>query len=286
MSMTLYEAAFSALRQYTQSDFRRSIGIVTVVGGFASTVFWPLTHMLASDFGWRATLVVFAGLHLLVCVPIHFQLAPHCRKEKRTPKELKSGLGPYQPVTPAMWFAVSLGLSAIVTSVISAQAAAMLTGLNVPIWQAMVALSLIGPMQVAGRVVELAASRRISVSATGQVALTCLALSMAFLLFAGMQPGWVFGFAILYGAANGVMTVVRGAIPSELLGHLNYAGMLGVISVPALVARAVGPLAGADTLARWGVAPTIYMLVAASLLGGTAFGYASFSLREKRRYAS
>jgi predicted MFS family arabinose efflux permease len=281
MAMTLYEAAFSAVRQYNRSDFRRSIGIITLIAGLASTAFWPLTHVLAGNVGWRTTLVVFAGLHLLVCAPVHFRLASRRGDERKTTNESESAKS-RQSVGPAIWLAVSFGLAAIATSVISAQAAVMLAQLHVPTWEAMLALSLIGPMQVAGRMVELAASRRTSVTTTGQIAFTCSVLSIVCLLSTGIRPGLVFGFALLYGAANGVTTLVRGAIPSELPGHLGYAQVLGAISVPALIARAAGPLASADALAQWGVDATLWMLIAASLLAGSAFWYASSSLRDRR----
>ena len=72
MRMTLYDAAFAALVQVTPSRGRRAISYLTLFGGFASSVFWPIGHALNSAYGWRTTLLIFAAINLLVCLPLHW----------------------------------------------------------------------------------------------------------------------------------------------------------------------------------------------------------------------
>ena len=71
----LYDGAFAALTVIAGSGARRAISLLTLIGGLASTIFWPIGHWLDSGIGWRQTLVVYAVLHLLVCLPLHWRFA-------------------------------------------------------------------------------------------------------------------------------------------------------------------------------------------------------------------
>jgi len=271
MSMTLYEAGFSTLREMSAIDFRRGVGVITVVGGFASTLFWPLTHWLAAELGWRTVLLIYAGMHLYICFPLHFSLGttPFAAetevKAEPVPAVNKQGIA---------LLAAAFALASLVSAAVASHAGLILAYKQVPDWLAMAALVLIGPMQVAGRIAELSIGHRVSTVLTGMTALITLSCSLFLLQLIGHYPWLVLGFAVAYGAANGVMTVVRGTILADLFDGKNYALMLGVLSAPALFARALGPVLMAG-VGVFGTSAAIWMLTLSIVLATGAFWYAS-----------
>lgn len=276
MSMTLYEAAFSTLREMSSINFRRGVGVITIVGGFASTLYWPLTHWLAGELGWRTTLLIYAGMHLLICFPLHLSLGHKpMAAQVQTREEALPPASKRQIALLAMAFA----LAALVTAAISSHASLVMEDKHVPTWLAMAALALIGPMQVAGRIAELSVAHRVSSTRTGMIALVALAASLLLVQSMGSWYWLAIVFAIVYGASNGVMTVVRGTILSELFDRKSYALMLGMLSAPALFARALGPVLTAWVVGVSDMNAAIWMLTLLILLAGTVYWYASHTFR-------
>lgn len=281
MSMTLYEAAFSTVRESAGSGFRKIIGLVTIAGGLASTLFWPLAHWLELEIGWRMTMVVFAGMHLCIGVPLHRNL-PVSRLNSDLQQTLRrSPLQALREGKVITLLALSFALATLVTAAVSSHVVILLTEMRIYDWQMVLLVSLIGPMQVAGRIVELRLSHHISVPTTGRIAFMGLSIGILALYGAAASPWLAFAFAALFGAGNGVLTVVRGAAPVELLADKDYAAALGVLSAPALAARAIGPLAAAEVMGAWGHAVTIWLLFLISLAGFIIFWSVTAPLRHR-----
>lgn len=277
MSMTLYEAAFATLREISTLDFRRGVSVITIVGGFASTLYWPLTHWLAGELGWRTTLLIYAGMHLLICFPMHLSLGKTPMAEDARTKE---GSLPAASKQQIALLAMAFALTALVTAAISSHASLMMAEKQVPVWLAMAALALIGPMQVAGRIVELSVAHRVSSTRTGMIALVALATSLLLVQLMGYYYWLALGFAIVYGASNGVMTVVRGTILHELFDRKSYALMQGMLAAPALFARALGPVMVAWVIGVSDMNAAIWMLTLLILLAGSVYWYASRTFRQ------
>jgi MFS family permease len=278
MAMTLYEAAFSALREQAGRDFRRALGTVTLVGGFASTAFWPLTHGLVAGLGWRTTALVYAALHLGMGLCLYRGLPALARPGGAHPAAAAPPprLRPRRIVLP---LAFAFACAALATSAVSAHVAAFLGQRGLADGVAILAMALIGPMQVAARLLEWRLAGRVPVRTTGLLAFFGLALGLALLAWNAAGAWTAFAFVILYGAANGVLTVVRGGVPAEWLPDAGYAATLGALSAPALVARALAPLAAALALAAWGGAATLWLMALAALTGLAAFSFAAAQVR-------
>jgi hypothetical protein len=136
--------------------------------------------------------------------------------------------------------------------------------------------ALIGPMQVAGRVVEFGASRWLHVGQVGRIATAALPASLIVLLWADASMFGLIVFALLFGAGNGVMTIVRGALPVEMYGRDNYGAIAGALATPGLVARSVGPIFAALLWsALGGYDGTTVVLIAVAAAGALAFTYAT-----------
>lgn len=269
MSMVLYEAAFATINREFLQSARRGISVLTLFGGLASTVFWPLTLKLNQALGWRDTLLIYAAVHLLLCAPLHALLGAPGRHAARQSQARGATLG--EAVRePAFWLlAVSFSCNMFVFSSLAVHLIPLLQRFGHSAATAVLVATLIGPMQVAGRVAELAFASRLSPRMVGRLTFAVMPGALLALLFFGAHAPAVAVFCMLYGASNGVLTIVRGTLPQELFGRENYGAISGALSGPSLVAKALGPLAAA-MIVGWNPAP--------SWLLGVLLAVALFSL--------
>jgi len=247
MAASLYDPAFASLHQIVPHVYRRAVSGLTLFGGFASTVFWPLSNLLAERWGWREAFLTFAALHLLVCLPIYLALLPSFRGG-RSPGAAASDPPPFVPDRRYYWLAASFALA---TFILGAMAAFLITALvsrGFTMEQAVWIAALVGPMQVAGRIVELTFAGRIPATRVGIVALSVM--SLALLLLTAMNDAILLGclFAAAYGSANGVLTIVRGTVPAELFGRERQGSLLGGLARFAFFSTAIAPALFAGAL--------------------------------------
>ncbi|HZP94145.1 MAG TPA: MFS transporter [Burkholderiales bacterium] len=252
MAACLYDPAFATLHQLSGDKYRRAVTALTLFGGFASTVFWPLTHWLEGAIGWRATLGAYAVLHLAVCLPIHWLFLPDAARrvapDRRVDPPAEEKIA--APTACYYWIAAAFSIAMFIVAVLSAYLIEVLKGGGMSAGNAIVVASVVGPMQVAARIVEFGFARRVRATTVGTAAFALLASSMLILAMAGQSLVPALLFAALYGAANGVMTIVRGTAPAELFGHESLGQLLGRLARPAFIAKAMAPVAFAAVLAR------------------------------------
>jgi predicted MFS family arabinose efflux permease len=244
MSACLYDPAFATLHQISGTSYRRAVTALTLFGGFASTVFWPLSQYLLDEIGWRQAFAVYAGLHLLVCLPLHLLLVPRVHGAHATaeaPHAMPEMRGGDRAVFG--WLATALALAAFMGTAMAAHIIDLLTATGLTARDAVLVGSLIGPMQVAGRVMEFAFGRHMRALAVGTLAFALMAASLA--LFTQVRGVWIvaLAFAMIYGWSNGVMTIVRGTVPAELFGPRGYGALLGRLARPQFILKSSAPLA-------------------------------------------
>jgi hypothetical protein len=207
-------------------------------------VFWPLSQYLLDSAGWRATFAVYAGLHLVVCLPLHLTSVPRgalphapVARSEADPEECTRGGAVYA------WLATALSLAAFIGSAMAAHLIGLLTATGLSAREAVLVGSLIGPMQVAGRIVEFATGRHVRARVAGTLAFALMATSLA--IFTQVHGVWIvaLAFAIPYGWSNGVMTIVRGTVPAELFGTRGYGALLGRLAGPQFIVKAIAPVA-------------------------------------------
>jgi MFS family permease len=249
MTLALYDIAFAGLVGWFGLEARRSITGVTLIAGFASTIAWPATAWLEHSFGWREACLVWAAANLLICLPLHLSLP---RQAKALPP---TGLAaePSRPasrevVVQMVLLATALAVMAGVGSIMGAHLPPLLMAVGAGSAAAIGAGMLVGPSQVAARLAEFALVRRIHPLVSARAAVGFFPIGAALLLALG--PIAAAPFAILYGAGNGLFTIVRGTLPLVLFGAKNYGGRLGVLSVPARLLGAVAPVLFAMALNR------------------------------------
>jgi MFS family permease len=278
MAATLYEPAFAVIAQVYRLNYRRALTVLTLFGGFASTVFWPLTTLLIERFGWREAVLWLAAVNLVICVPLHLGLLPRTSGAAVPAAQAQAGASGRRLWGDARFRALTLAFLAhyLVVSAIAAHLIALLLARGMTPAAAAGIGALIGPMQVAGRIVEFGASRWLTVVQVGRIAAAAMPLSLLALLWADASVLRLTMFAVLYGAGNGAMTVIRGALPVEMYGRDNYGAIAGALATPGLLARAVGPIFAAllwSALGGYERATVVLVFVAA--VGATAFSYAT-----------
>lgn len=269
MAMVLYEAAFATINREFFASARKGISLLTLVGGFASTVFWPLTMKLDALIGWRDTYIAYGVVQLAVCLPLHAMLTvapsrPPVAAARAAPGHTLGDALRH----PAFWkLAFAFAANSFVFSALSVHLIPTLQRLGHSVSFAVLVSTLIGPMQVAGRFGEMALAHRIAPSAAGKLTFAALPSGLLALLLLGHNEIAVAGFCMLYGLSNGIMTIVRGTLPHALFGRTHYGAISGALAGPALMAKAAAPLTIAALIGA-GASPQLLLgsLLAVSLL--------------------
>lgn len=230
MRFATYDAAFASLTQIVGQGARRAISYLTLFGGLASTVFWPVSHYLAQTIGWSHTLLAYATLNLFVCLPIHWAVLHAARGDRvaeRVADEPTPHLAGHGRLIAITLFATALALNGLVFSSISAHAVPLFQGLGFAGNEAVFMAALIGPSQVASRLGEIMMGRRLTPMQLGLIAFGLLPVAVG--LFALMGFSWpaAIVFAVLYGASNGLVTIAKGAVPLSLFGTGLWRGAGG-----------------------------------------------------------
>jgi predicted MFS family arabinose efflux permease len=278
MSAGLYEGAFSALVHLYGKGARGTITGITLIAGFSSTVGWPLTAWLELEWGWRTACGVWAGLHLLLALPLNWSLPskpahqdPGTTAELKTPARQTASAPAMQLRQSDARTSVLLALMFACTLFISTAMAAHLPRLlqvgGIPLATALVFAGLVGPAQVAGRLLEYRLLRRIHPLVSARLASTMHTLGAVVFLVFGVPVGAL--FTVLHGAGNGVMTIAKGTLPLVLFGASNYGARQGLLMVPARFAQALSPYLFGLAIDRFG-AGALWFSAAVGLLGFAA----------------
>ena len=295
MAMGLYDAAFAALVRIYGSGARKPITGITLIAGFASTVGWPLTAYMDAEIGWRAACFVWAALHVLIALPANWRLIPV------PPAKAPSASGPAAQTaqsaaplqTPPMsppssaserkrsfaLLAVYFATTAFVTSAYASHLPGLLTAMGAGSAGAVMAAALLGPAQVAARLIEFGVISRYKVHAlvTARVATALHPLACLLLAVFGGPLGLAAAFALLHGAGNGMITIAKGTLPLALFGPAGYGLTQGWLGVGARVMQASAPYAFGLALDGWGGHAALAISAGLSLLAVGAL----FALRPR-----
>jgi MFS family permease len=272
MRLCLYDAAFAALVQVAPSRGRKAISYLTLFGAFASSVFWVVGQALNERLGWRQTLVAFALINLVVCLPLHWVGLARRESDRHAgsvgaPTASRDGPpleGRTRSIAIAL-FALIMSLNGFVFGVISVQLVPLLVAAGLATGTAVWVASLKGVAQFGGRVIEIVFARNLRAITVGRIAIGILPPALVLLLVGTGSLPLVVAFTLIMGASQGVITIVRGAVPLALFGAQGYGALLGVIATPVLVVNAASPTVFAWIVERWGWRPgRVSLLVACS----------------------
>jgi predicted MFS family arabinose efflux permease len=267
MGAGLYDPAFSTLGRLYGEAARPAITKVTLFGGLASTVCWPLTAVLNEWLGWRGACLAYALVHLLVVLPLYLVAVP---KEAALPKPAADSATGSSPASLGReqrfafnLIAVVFTLAYAVMTVIAVHLLTLLQARGLELAAAVALGTLVGPAQVGGRLVEMAFGGRAHPIWTLLVSSGLVALGAILLL---LMPGWPAAAIILYGIGSGLRSIVRGTVPLVLFGKEGYAILMGRLAVPTLLATAAAPMLGVWSLEAFGAEGTLLALSVAGVL--------------------
>lgn len=269
MGAGLYDAAFASLGRFYGQQARGAISALTLYGGFASTVCWPLSVLLTENLGWRGACFVYAAINLLIVLPLAFALPREERREPAAKPAQPAGLG--DSTVPATWvywtLALCITLSSVISAVVSVFVLNFLEARGVALAAAVGLAALIGPSQVGSRVLEMVLGQRIHPVWTMVLATVLVAAGLAVLL-AGLPL--IAAGLIAYGAGVGIRSIARGTLPMALFGPVGYATLMGRLGLPSMIAQALAPAAGAWLMERHGVTATLWALEILAILNVAA----------------
>ena len=272
MGCGLYDPAYATLGRLYGAEARPAITALTLLGGFASTVCWPLSAFLVAHLGWRGTCCAYAVLHLTVTLPLVLLAIPPV---PRRPAVAGGVSPPPVPLVPwqrraVLLMAGVLVLGGAIMALVSVHLITLLQARGVGLAASVSYGGLIGPAQVGARLIEISGRGRHHPLWTLTAAFALVALGLGLLAAHGPAIGLAL---VLYGGGNGVYSIARGTVPLALFGPERYAGLIGRLARPGLVAQALSPPLGAYLLTRigpdalWGVL-ALLALLNLGLIGG------------------
>jgi hypothetical protein len=240
---------------------------LTLWGGFASTVCWPLSAWLVETVGWRGTCLAYAGLHLVVTLPLALLAIPRETRRELVVSQPDAAVHPREALAnraSMVWLlAAILTAAGVVAAIWSVHLITILQAGGVGLASAVALGALVGPAQVGARVIEMASGGRHHPIWTLATAAVLIAAGLV-LLWAGV--GLLAVALIAYGAGNGIWSIARGTLPLTLFGPQGYAVLMGRLAMPSLIAQALAPSAGALLLQRYGAQATLAALAGLALL--------------------
>lgn len=251
MAGGLYDASFAATGRLLGAAARPTITGITLLGGFASSLGWPLGAALIPLVGWRMTLALYAATLLLVNLPLCWSLprgvpAPAPRPPRATP--VSGGQAAFA------FMAAFFTVRALISTVISVSVPVLLERMGLGLATAIGLAALIGPAQVGVRIVQALLGQALSplaITWIGAGLLPVLTFPLAFA--AGTPLLWLaaLGFVLGYGLSNGILTIARGTLPLFRFGAEGYATRIGQLALPVILAQAAAPLLSAPFIAAW-----------------------------------
>jgi predicted MFS family arabinose efflux permease len=252
MAIGLYEAAFATLTAIYGRESRSAITGITLLAGFASTVCWPISALVDAEWGWRATCFVWATAHLVIGLPLNRFMIP---------RELGAHItAPAQPgeataeiaifTRPMLLLAFAFAVTWITSTAMAAHLPRILEAAGASKTAAIAAAALVGPAQVAARVLEHTVLRRFHPLLSARMASVTHPLGVGALLLFGAPAATL--FTLLHGAGNGVMTIAKGTLPLVIFGPVGYGRRQGWLAAPARFGQAGAPFVFALLLEWYG----------------------------------
>lgn len=276
MACNLYDPAFTALARIFGTASRRPITLVTFVGGLASTLSWPTTQMLISAGGWRTVYFAFAGVMAFIIAPLYAFVLP--RNAVYVPPPAPEGTpAPVVAKTvpsvgaPFLLMAAGFACHALMLSGTLSHLLTILQRGGIDAGTAVFIGALFGPAQVLTRIADFVSGGRVHPLWLVRIAMGTMACAFVLLVIAGFSPGIATAFALMFGAANGVVTIARGALPLAMFGAVGYGRVVGRIARPAQICQALAPFVLAYVIDRWSGLAALDILIAVALAALACF---------------
>jgi len=291
MACCLMEPLMAVINQVFGKEARRGIIAVTMVTGLSGTVFVPLTGHLINVIDWRPTMLILAALNLLYCAPVHWWFVPPRAAGGKTHHPMMKLRGRVimrrRLRNPVFWgLALWYTSYSLTASSLIFQFVPVLRAEHVADGVIFTAFALIGPMQVAARMVIVTVARHASIARLGAFTSALSPIAVLILIFAPHEPLWLYLFATCFATGHGITTILRGIAPIEWLGREHFARTMGAIALPMSVAMAMAPSLTAQVWSATGSSRAMLWMVFGGALLGTLGYWIAVSARRRARRAA
>jgi len=271
MAGCLYEACFAVLTRAMGARAKRAITVVTLIAGFAGTVSFPSAYVLVEYMGWRGAVVVFGVAVALVAVPLIWwgaSIAEGRRESQLHPASRETGEALRVLRNPIFWLlAIAFAMIALEHGVLLTHLLPLLDERGIHAETAILAASMIGPMQVAGRLAMIAAERHVTILHIAAASYVAMGIAAVALLGAGAIPVLLVAFVLFQGSGYGVTSIVRPVVTAELLGRTNFGVISGMLALPFIFATAAAPTIAAFVWEAGGYDRVIMLAISAAAIG-------------------
>ena len=238
MALGLYDSAFATLTGLYGQAARTPITGITLIAGFASTIGWPLSALLDASLGWRGACLAWAMLNLLIGLPLNRLLVPRAPPPQRAAEPQADAIASTRGAMPILAFVFAA--TWFVTGAMAAHMPRLLEIAGASPTGAIAAAALVGPAQVAARLVEFGALRWVHPLVSARIATALHPVGAGILAVFGAPA--IMAFALLHGAGNGLLTIAKGTLPLVIFGPVGYGLRSGILAAPARAAQAASPL--------------------------------------------
>lgn len=265
----LYSTAFVAIVQIGPLNAQRSIVHLTLIAGFASTLFWPLTTALHAHLSWREVYLVFAAMNLFLCLPIHAWLRGLSRRRNASIAAQAPAVpvaGGHELTDPGrirlafLLMLASFAIEGFVLAAVLIHMVPLLGAVGLGAGAAAMA-TLFGPAQVASRLINMVFGGRLRQTLLATVGAALLAGALTMLVLVAPWPPGVILFVVMFGLGSGLASIVSGTLPLELFGRQGYGARLGWISAARQFSSSFAPFALAFMLAQTSTTVSLWSLV-------------------------
>jgi len=281
LGATLYDPVFVVVTRSYPATYRKRITALTLVGGFASTVYVPLTSFCIGALGWRHALIALALTNVAIALPVHALLLRDREHGTRHLADAATSRADEAAMRralrhPVFWcLVVSFTCYYAMFSALTFHLIPLLTERGLEQGLIVGAIAVIGPAQVLGRIALLATPGGFSTSFAGRLAVIALPLSIVLLIALPGSLAALFVFAAIYGVGNGILTIVRGTAVPDFMWREGYGAINGALSLPSNVAKAAAPFGAALVWSVAGYPGVLAVALVGSLIAALAFWLAS-----------
>lgn len=265
--------AIALLSNRAGNQARVVIGTLLLFTGMTATIAWPVTSWLTHLLGWRGMCIVFAILHIVVCLPIHLGLA---RSARLAPKAMAAATGPASAaadgiVPPLMrraaliLMALTFSLQGFVSWGLSLQLISVFEGFGMSTAIAVAIAALVGPAAVFARLIEVGLGHLVSPLLSMVIGSIILPVSFLILLAGTHDTASATAFVIIWSAGNGLVSIARATLPLALFGARGYGQLLGQLSLPQHMTFAIAPIVFAALIDRAGLGVSLWFAMLCEL---------------------
>jgi predicted MFS family arabinose efflux permease len=287
--MVQYQAAFAALVENDPRTASRSITYLTLVAGFASTIFWPISAALTGFLSWREIYLVYAALNLLVCMPLHLWIRAKGKASHATGRQDREHVAgvvpPDRQRSVLILVSVAFAILGFTLSSVLAHMVPMLGALGLGTG-AVVIGSLFGPAQVMSRLINMIFGTRLSPPVLAAISAALMIVGTAILGVTGASVVGAVTFAICLGLGSGINSIAQGSLPLYLFGSDGYGSLTGKMAAARLAAGAAAPFAFAFAMQRLGIEMSLLVTAALGALGFAAFVSVAVETRRKATFSA